>query len=191
MNIKRTNKLKTNSSGFGHIEMLLIVVAVVVIGGVGFFVYQNQNKKTAKAHAGSWASYPVYSQVCTNWTGASNCPGGQGTFGGRINSTFWACRQYINIYGGINQLHAHFNSVPYFYNGINRGTYIGPYGIIPDNQTRQDGKAWSVYSQNGMNYANSKDFTINFPSFQWHNFYAVLNDGSQQVNINVNYLPQC
>ena len=57
MNIKRTNKLKTNSSGFGHIEMLLLVVAVVVIGGVGFFVYQNQNKKTASkstAHAGGW-----------------------------------------------------------------------------------------------------------------------------------------
>ena len=55
MNIKRTNKLKTNSSGFGHIEMLLIVVAVVVIAGVGFFVYQNHNKKTSKALAGSWA----------------------------------------------------------------------------------------------------------------------------------------
>ncbi len=55
MNIKRTNKLKTNTSGFGHIEMLLLVVAVVVIGGVGFFVYQNQNKKTSKALAGSWA----------------------------------------------------------------------------------------------------------------------------------------
>ena len=52
MNIKRTNKLKTNSSGFGHIEMLLIVVAVVVIAGVGFFVYNNSNKK--KAHAGGW-----------------------------------------------------------------------------------------------------------------------------------------
>jgi hypothetical protein len=55
MKIKRTNKLKTNSSGFGHIEMLLLVVAVVVIGGVGFFVYQNHNKKTSKALAGSWA----------------------------------------------------------------------------------------------------------------------------------------
>ncbi len=55
MKIKRTNKLKTNTSGFGHIEMLLLVVAVVVIGGVGFFVYQNHNKKTSKALAGSWA----------------------------------------------------------------------------------------------------------------------------------------
>ena len=52
MNIKRTNKLKTNSSGFGHIEMLLIAVAIVVIAGVGFFVYNNNNKK--KAHAGGW-----------------------------------------------------------------------------------------------------------------------------------------
>ena len=66
MKIKRTNKLKTNSSGFGHIEMLLLVVAVVVIGGVGFFVYQNHNKKTATkstAHAGGWTPLTFMSGV--------------------------------------------------------------------------------------------------------------------------------
>jgi len=66
MKIKRNNILKTNASGFGHIEMLLIVVAVVVIGGVGFFVYQNQNKKTSKALAGSWAL--LGTQVLNNST---------------------------------------------------------------------------------------------------------------------------
>jgi len=83
MNIKRTNKLKTNSSGFGHIEMLLLVVAVVVIGGVGFFVYQNQNKKTASkstAHAGGYTTL-----------GSSN---GNGV-------TVSACKTYNSIYGGI------------------------------------------------------------------------------------------
>ena len=55
--MKITNKLKTNTSCFGHIEMLLVIVAVVIIGAVAFFVYQNHNKKTATkttAHAGSW-----------------------------------------------------------------------------------------------------------------------------------------
>ena len=57
--MKITNKLKTNTSGFGHIEMLLVIVAVVIIGAVGFFVYQNHNKKTATkstAHAGAWTN---------------------------------------------------------------------------------------------------------------------------------------
>jgi len=77
MNIKRTNKLKTNSSGFGHIEMLLLVVAVVVIGGVGFFVYQNQNKKTASkstAHAGGYTiigtSSGITASACKTYNSA-------------------------------------------------------------------------------------------------------------------------
>jgi uncharacterized protein (UPF0333 family) len=81
MNIKRTNKLKTNTSGFGHIEMLLLVVAVVVIGGVGFFVYQNQNKKTASkstAHAGGYTPLYNYSGITTS-----------------------ACKTYNSVYGGI------------------------------------------------------------------------------------------
>ncbi len=84
MNIKRTNKLKTNTSGFGHIEMLLLVVAVVVIGGVGFFVYQNQNKKTASkatAHAGG------YTQLSGAWN--TNM------------ITVSACKTYNSVYGGI------------------------------------------------------------------------------------------
>ena len=81
MNIKRTNKLKTNSSGFGHIEMLLLVVAVVVIGGVGFFVYNNSNKKTASkatAHAGGYT-----------------------TIGMGRGLTVSACKTYNSVYGGI------------------------------------------------------------------------------------------
>ena len=77
MNIKRTNKLKTNSSGFGHIEMLLLVVAVVVIGGVGFFVYNNSNKKTASkatAHAGSYTKLGstdgITTSACTTYSSA-------------------------------------------------------------------------------------------------------------------------
>ncbi len=81
MNIKRTNKLKTNSSGFGHIEMLLLVVAVVVIGGVGFFVYNNSNKKTASkatAHAGGYT-----------------------ILGNAAGITTSACKTYNSVYGGI------------------------------------------------------------------------------------------
>ena len=77
MNIKRTNKLKTNSSGFGHIEMLLLVVAVVVIGGVGFFVYNNSNKKTATkstAHAGGYttlgSTYGITTSACKTYNSA-------------------------------------------------------------------------------------------------------------------------
>jgi hypothetical protein len=81
MKIKRTNKLKTNTSGFGHIEMLLLVVAVVVIGGVGFFVYNNSNKKTASkstAHAGGYTK-----------------------LGSTSGITVSACKTYNSVYGGI------------------------------------------------------------------------------------------
>ena len=90
MNIKRTNKLKTNTSGFGHIEMLLLVVAVVVIGGVGFFVYQNNNKKAAPkitAHAGGWTQIDK-GQYCTN----SNCTTSLGFTG-------FACYTDAGAYG--------------------------------------------------------------------------------------------
>jgi hypothetical protein len=66
--MKITNKLKNNNKGFGHIEMLLVIVAVVIIGAVGFFVYQNHNKKTATkstAHAGGWTPI-TKGQLCTN-----------------------------------------------------------------------------------------------------------------------------
>jgi len=109
MNIKRTNKLKTNSSGFGHIEMLLLVVAVVVIGGVGFFVYQNQNKKTASkstAHAGGYTKL-----------GSSN------------GITVSACKTYNSVYGGIYTVKVLFTKAAstraqqydvYDYNGITK-----------------------------------------------------------------------
>jgi len=54
MKIKITNKLKTNNKGFGHLETLLIIVAIGAIVGVGLFVLQsNTNKIKNKAHASS------------------------------------------------------------------------------------------------------------------------------------------
>jgi hypothetical protein len=61
--------------------MLLLVVAVVVIGCVGFFVYNNSNKKTASkatAHAGGYT-----------------------TLGSSSGVTVSACKTYTNIWGGI------------------------------------------------------------------------------------------
>ncbi len=66
--MKITNKLKNNNKGFSHIEMLLLVVAVVVIGGVGLFVYNSNNKKassTITAHAGGWTQIDT-GRYCTN-----------------------------------------------------------------------------------------------------------------------------
>jgi hypothetical protein len=66
--MKIKSKLKNNNKGFGHIEILLVIVAVVIIGAVGFFVYQNHNKKTATksiAHAGGWTPIDK-GQYCIN-----------------------------------------------------------------------------------------------------------------------------
>jgi hypothetical protein len=42
--------LKRDSKGFGYIELIVILLVVVVIAGIGFFVYKNKTT----AHAGSW-----------------------------------------------------------------------------------------------------------------------------------------
>ncbi len=60
MNILK--KLSKDSSGFGHIEMIVIVLVVAAIAGVGFFVYQNHSKsgKHSTAHAGGWSQLEWY-----------------------------------------------------------------------------------------------------------------------------------
>lgn len=42
-------KLKHNQSGFGAVELILVAVIVILLGVVGWMVYQNQNKKDTKA----------------------------------------------------------------------------------------------------------------------------------------------
>ena len=44
--MKIKNK-KLNNKGFSHVEMLLLVVALVIVGGIGFYVYKKNT-----AHAG-------------------------------------------------------------------------------------------------------------------------------------------
>ena len=44
---------KLNSKGFGHLELLIVIVVVALVAGTGFFVYQH-HKKHDVAHAGSW-----------------------------------------------------------------------------------------------------------------------------------------
>jgi hypothetical protein len=187
MKIKIFNNLKNNNSGFGHLEIILVLVVVVIIGVVGFTVFNNQSSNTIKpsATALNYQQFTVNSQVCYNLYG-NNCPGISGPvdIGMRVSATFYVCRKYVNIYGGINQVKGHFRALPVTQFAGVSGLYKGPYGVIADNGPRQDGTTWN-------SAGNSKTFTMNFPAWEWHNFYAVLNDGSQQVHINVNFMPQC
>lgn len=52
MRLQKISKL--NSRGFGHVELLLVVVLVVAVALTGFFVYKH-DKKTVTAHAGSYS----------------------------------------------------------------------------------------------------------------------------------------
>lgn len=186
--MKLFKKTKLNSKGFGHLELLLVIVVVVAIAGVGLFVFKHDHKSNV-AHAGSYASWKVNSQVCFP---SGSCPGvGYGGYWGRINATLWACQQYIPVFGGVYQVHAHFMSAPFYYFGTNEGTYTGPYGVIPDNAARQNGTVWSPFALWGRTYYNGKDFVMNFSIWQQHYFGAVLNDGSQEIHIHVNSLPSC
>ena len=49
---------KLNNKGFGHLELLIVIVVVALVAGTGFFVYQH-HKKHDVAHAGSWQTMGV------------------------------------------------------------------------------------------------------------------------------------
>jgi hypothetical protein len=51
MNIIKS--LKKDNRGFGHIELVVVVLVIAAVAASGFFVYQHQ-KKHVIAHAGSW-----------------------------------------------------------------------------------------------------------------------------------------
>ncbi|HEY4963749.1 MAG TPA: hypothetical protein VIH90_03580 [Candidatus Saccharimonadales bacterium] len=69
--MKLLNRLKLNSKGFGHVEILAFLVVFVAIGGLGYYVY---NKNIA--HAGSWTPLsfqPVASGVNLSGLSAEAC----------------------------------------------------------------------------------------------------------------------
>lgn len=53
--MKLFKKLKLNSKGFSHVELLIVVVLVLAMGGVGYLVYR-EDHTSSTAHAGSWLS---------------------------------------------------------------------------------------------------------------------------------------
>jgi len=46
-------RIRLNSRGFSHVELLVVVVLVVAVALTGVFVYKHDNK-SGTAHAGSW-----------------------------------------------------------------------------------------------------------------------------------------
>lgn len=44
----KTLKRKLNNNGFGHVELLILIVVILALGGVGFWVFKHN-----KSHAGS------------------------------------------------------------------------------------------------------------------------------------------
>lgn len=70
-----------NTSGFGHLVLLIALVVVVAVGGVGYAVYRNQQK----AHATNYAAI---------MTGGPSFPGGSIT----ACKTYTATGYNINAY---------------------------------------------------------------------------------------------
>jgi hypothetical protein len=70
-NMMLLHKPKLNSKGFGHVELILIIVVIVALVGVGGLVYSKHNK----AHAGGWtliagtgASGTQYIKACHTYS---------------------------------------------------------------------------------------------------------------------------
>ncbi len=171
--IVKTRKDLLNNKGFSHLEILLVIVVVAVIAVIGVYVIKKKNV----AHAGSYEAWKINSKSYSgDWWGVK--------WVGPLNATLWACRTYIPAYGGINQVHAHYQTATYYYNGIPEGTYHGVYVVAPDNAKRQYNSAWDTHN-------NGTTFIMNFPAWQNHYFGAYLDDYSQRIYINANTLPNC
>jgi hypothetical protein len=104
---KRITKMKLfkkrlNSEGFGHIELLTAIVVIFVVAGAGFYVFKHQHK----AHA-------------------SNTNYGYMGSDGRVKA--YACKTYINAYGGVYSVKALFTKAastiaePYYVSAIRGG----------------------------------------------------------------------
>lgn len=80
--MKLFKKAQLNNKGFGHIELLLVIVVLVAIAGVGFFVYKHDNKKTNVAHAGGWTVVTTGTTNGIPFTGEAcfDNAGGYGTY---------------------------------------------------------------------------------------------------------------
>ena len=78
---------KLNNKGFGHLELLLVIVVVALVAGTGFFVYQH-HKKHDIAHAGSYTPLIDYFTGKTQYHGIS----------------VFACKTYTPVFGGVYNL---------------------------------------------------------------------------------------
>ncbi len=162
MNIKRTNKLKTNTSGFGHIEMLLLVVAVVVIGGVGFFVYNNSNKKTASkstAHAGGYtplgSQYGITTSACKTYNSAW---GGFYAVKVLINKAATTPAYTYDVYdrNGITGATSQRTTSNAYWAGVVAGVTINMSVVNQDYIVVSAPGSWYIYPGYGNGYTNVK-----------------------------------
>jgi hypothetical protein len=179
MNIKRTNKLKTNSSGFGHIEMLLLVVAVVVIGGVGFFVYNNSNKKTASkstAHAGGYTTLGLSSGITV-----SACKTYNSVYGGIYSvkvlitkaATTPAYRYDVSDMNGITKVYSqHTNSTAY---------YAGTVAAVTINMSVVNRDEITINAPSLTNSANTVYYIIPGTAWNQPSIYNVFNRGINNI----------
>ena len=120
MKINKT-KLKNNSSGFGHFELILGALVVAIIGVVGYTVYINHNSSTATATAttkavnkgwhiiGNYVSSYPSSQNSTNWDISS------------VN--IFACKQPVSGLGQNIKIHLSFNPTSQLQG---KGIYLNP-----------------------------------------------------------------
>ncbi len=73
--MKILNKIKNNSKGFAHLELIVIVVVVAVIAGAGYFVYQHHKKATvshASGYSSLFSAFGFNINACQNYSSAFN-----------------------------------------------------------------------------------------------------------------------
>lgn len=186
---------KLNNKGFGHLELIVIIVAVALIAGVGFFVYQNHSStKKTTAHAGGWTNI-----------GSANLTYFNGNFATRVSiiacasPVKWGNTPGWKVDWGYTSSNpsALIGNVSYFSNGTTTGEYtttsnsgnwyITPSKLLPENNSDFI-SGWLYPDQGKGSSANSITINVGGPGL-WSGFgtpQASLNIGGTYISNKVN-----
>jgi uncharacterized protein (UPF0333 family) len=196
--MKALKKLKLNSKGFSHVELLLVIVVVVAIAGVGVFVYKHDHKTTTTSKVASLAQKPLASSTPVKGSSLKDIlPSASAYNMSHIDSSnngwdIYACKQYVSssYYG------PYYHIIGYFY----KPAADYGYALIQDGYYNSKGQ-WNVRQQSGSSsfYASVvSGLTINLSVFNPNDQLEFYLNGPASGNLangfaysNLNYIVNC
>ena len=163
---------KLNNKGFSHIEIILFAISLVVVGGIGYYVYY----KNTTAHAGNLKYVYI---------GTASAPD-------KTKFNFSACKQAIAVTSGVasgatsgvTSGVAAANYAAFLSNFSQKKLSVGPYSI---------GDTSSWYWTNGVTTL-TMPFSSKITNYTWGSIQSAYKGGPYGMTgfwFNPNGLPNC